>query len=410
MHAHLTSFEVKLRFWEAQLANSQLEQFPPLAACVPDDVQPDTCVSVVTSPREEFASRFAGVKPLHGCGLQAVYHPFDFPVDNAPAPMPMELVELSYSAIMNWRRSFTTLLNCPSSATLPSLQGIFQTTLGMFNASYPCLATPTVANSSSPKWSTRSLAFAPSSRTAISKTFFCCRAHPSSRTLKYFFIASSTSRRTDFPGLQYTYCNIVIYIPHFWVFVCHSGPRAAPESWIWPSVWKDCPPMHFMVSTTYLFDWVEQMSFITDHCWCVFPLCSLPPCLLLYWMLLWQMVKLCVYFLFKAPKQFSPDPLWYGYIFSPAIDSSPPDDLRGVRLAIIFWFVWDFFAMFRFHVTFLIWWIISMSSLPRNISFDPGYRLSNRTDSRKNRATALFGLNIENLAKLASDLPYSIWQ
>ena len=64
MHAHITAFEVKLRLWEAQLANSQLDHFPRLAACVPDDVEPDTCVSVVASLREEFASRFAGIKPL----------------------------------------------------------------------------------------------------------------------------------------------------------------------------------------------------------------------------------------------------------------------------------------------------------------------------------------------------------
>ena len=54
--------------------------------------------------------------------------------------------------------------------------------------------------------------------------------------------------------------------------------------------------------------------------------------------------------------------------------------------------------MFRFHVIFLIWWIILRYSLPRNIYFD----------SRRNSATALFGLNIDNLNKLASDLPYSI--
>ena len=64
MHAHITAFEVKLRLREAQLANSQLEHFPRLAACVPDDVEPDTCVNVVASLREEFASRFAGVRPL----------------------------------------------------------------------------------------------------------------------------------------------------------------------------------------------------------------------------------------------------------------------------------------------------------------------------------------------------------
>ena len=47
---------------------------------------------------------------------------------------------------------------------------------------------------------------------------------------------------------------------------------------------------------------------------------------------------------------------------------------------------------------------------PINIYFDAGYRLSNRTDSRKNSATPLFGLNIDNLAKLSSALPYSITQ
>ena len=46
------------------MANGQLENVPRLAACVPDDVEPDTCVSVVASLMEEFASRFAGVRPL----------------------------------------------------------------------------------------------------------------------------------------------------------------------------------------------------------------------------------------------------------------------------------------------------------------------------------------------------------
>ena len=64
MHAHITAFDVKLRLWEAQLANGQLEHFIRLAACVPGDVEPDTCVSVVTSLSSEFDSRFAGVRLL----------------------------------------------------------------------------------------------------------------------------------------------------------------------------------------------------------------------------------------------------------------------------------------------------------------------------------------------------------
>ena len=47
MHAHITTFDVgKPGIVEAQLANDQLEHFPRLAACVPDDVEPDTFVSV----------------------------------------------------------------------------------------------------------------------------------------------------------------------------------------------------------------------------------------------------------------------------------------------------------------------------------------------------------------------------
>ena len=83
MHAYITAFEVKLRLCEAQLANGQLEHFPRLAACVPDDLEPDTCVGVVDSLGKEFASRFAGVRPLPA-DLKLFTAPFDIPVDDAP--------------------------------------------------------------------------------------------------------------------------------------------------------------------------------------------------------------------------------------------------------------------------------------------------------------------------------------
>ena len=46
--------------------------------------------------REEFASRFAGIKPL-AADFKLFTAPFDFPVDDAPAPLQMELVELQYN-------------------------------------------------------------------------------------------------------------------------------------------------------------------------------------------------------------------------------------------------------------------------------------------------------------------------
>ncbi|KAG0724696.1 General transcription factor II-I repeat domain-containing protein 2 [Chionoecetes opilio] len=93
MYSHITAFEVKLRLWEAQLAAGQFMHFPRIAACAPDDVDLNTCVGVVTSLREEFASRFTGVWPL-APGFKLFTSLFDFPVDEAPAPLQMELVEL----------------------------------------------------------------------------------------------------------------------------------------------------------------------------------------------------------------------------------------------------------------------------------------------------------------------------
>ena len=58
---------------------------------MPDDVESDTCVSVIASLREEFASRFAGVRPL-AADFKLFTGPFEFPVYDAPATMP--LVEL----------------------------------------------------------------------------------------------------------------------------------------------------------------------------------------------------------------------------------------------------------------------------------------------------------------------------
>ena len=85
MHTYITAFEVKLRLWEAQSANGQLQHYPRLTACVPDDVEPDTCVSVVAFLRNEFASRFAGVRPL-AADSKAVYRPLWLSRGRRPCP------------------------------------------------------------------------------------------------------------------------------------------------------------------------------------------------------------------------------------------------------------------------------------------------------------------------------------
>ena len=67
--------------------------FPRIVACAPDDVDLNTCVGVVTSLWEEFPSRFTDVRPL-ATEFKLFTFPFGFPVDEALAPLQMELVEL----------------------------------------------------------------------------------------------------------------------------------------------------------------------------------------------------------------------------------------------------------------------------------------------------------------------------
>ena len=142
MHAHITAFKIKLRLWEAQLANGQLEHFPRLAACVPDDMEPDTCLSVVTSLREEYASRFAGVQPL-AADFKLFTAPFDFPVDDDPAPLQRELVvlqcndELKAKFYNSSPLAFFRDIALPS-RHFPKYSARVQRTVAMFGGTYCC--------------------------------------------------------------------------------------------------------------------------------------------------------------------------------------------------------------------------------------------------------------------------------
>ena len=113
--------------------------------------EPDTCVSVVASMREEFASRFAGIKPL-AADFKLFTATFDFPVDDAPAPLHMELVELQCNDELKAKfynsspLSFFRDIALPS-RNFPTFIAHVQRVVAMFH----CLAAPTVANSSSPK-------------------------------------------------------------------------------------------------------------------------------------------------------------------------------------------------------------------------------------------------------------------
>uniref|UniRef100_UPI00358E1D8A general transcription factor II-I repeat domain-containing protein 2-like n=1 Tax=Myxine glutinosa TaxID=7769 RepID=UPI00358E1D8A len=142
MYAHITAFEVKLRLWEAQLASGQFVHFPRLAACAPDDVDLGTCVSVVNSLREEFASRFAGVRVL-AADFKLFTAPFDFPVEDAPASLQMELVELQCNDEMKAKFRTSSPLSFFRDTVLPSNNfqkyiAHVQRIVAMFGSTYCC--------------------------------------------------------------------------------------------------------------------------------------------------------------------------------------------------------------------------------------------------------------------------------
>ena len=191
-------------------------------------MDPDICVNVVASLRKEFASRFAGVRPLDA----------DFKLFTAPLTFPWTTPLLpawswwSYSAMMNRRRSSTTLPHCPSSATSHSLLGIFiklntLRIVAMFGGTYCC--EQLFSKMKYTKSRLRSLLL--------------------DRHLNDILLLSSSSNKPDIDillhGKQrqpfYSFACFAIKVllcmhPRFGVFVCHSGPRAAPESLIWHSL------------------------------------------------------------------------------------------------------------------------------------------------------------------------------
>ncbi|XP_076057126.1 general transcription factor II-I repeat domain-containing protein 2-like [Oratosquilla oratoria] len=124
------------------MTSGQFVHFPHLAVCAPDDVDPDTCVSVVFSLRKEFASRFAGVRVLVA-DFKLFTAPFDFPVEDAPASLLMELVELQCNDEMRAKFCTSSPLSFCRNIVLPSNNfqkyiAHVQRIVAMFGSTYCC--------------------------------------------------------------------------------------------------------------------------------------------------------------------------------------------------------------------------------------------------------------------------------
>ena len=140
MEAHVRAFETKLILWEKQLRKGDYVHFPHLVQCDTALVDSEECTSVLSTLRDEFSSRFTDVRS-NLQELTLVSTPFDFPYNDAPTDVQMELVELQASDVLSSKFSCTTLIDSyrqlPRSQ-FPLLLARAKRVIAMFGSTYSC--------------------------------------------------------------------------------------------------------------------------------------------------------------------------------------------------------------------------------------------------------------------------------
>ena len=139
MEAHVRAFEVKLMLWDKQLCKRDYVHLPHLAQC---DMQPtfdiEECVNVLSTLRNEFSSRFTDVRS-HSQEFKIVSTHFDFPYDDAPSDVQLELIELQALDVLLFKFIYSTSLifyRLLPYAQFPMLLARFKRVIAMFGCHY----------------------------------------------------------------------------------------------------------------------------------------------------------------------------------------------------------------------------------------------------------------------------------
>ena len=135
------SFETKLILWEKQLHKGDYVHFPHLAQCDTALIDSRECTSVLSALRNEFSSCFTDVHS-NLQELKLVSTPFNFPYDDAPPDVQMELVELQASDVLSSKfSSCTTLIDFYHQllcSQFPLLLAHAKHMIAMFGSTYSC--------------------------------------------------------------------------------------------------------------------------------------------------------------------------------------------------------------------------------------------------------------------------------
>ncbi|VDL99281.1 unnamed protein product [Schistocephalus solidus] len=141
MEAYERAFEAKLILWEKRLYKGDFVHFPHLAQCDTALVDTIECISVLSTLRNEFSSRFTDLRS-HSQESKIVSTPFDFPYDDAPSDVQLELIELQASdTLLSKFTSCTTLIDFYRQlphAQFPMLYARAKRVIAMFDSTYSC--------------------------------------------------------------------------------------------------------------------------------------------------------------------------------------------------------------------------------------------------------------------------------
>ena len=96
MESSVRAFCVKLQLWEKQLRDGNYSYFPYLSQCDSALIDTDECLSVLTSVKGQFSSRFSDVRAQLE-KVKIVTTPFEVSVDDLPSEIQMEMIELQAS-------------------------------------------------------------------------------------------------------------------------------------------------------------------------------------------------------------------------------------------------------------------------------------------------------------------------
>jgi hypothetical protein len=141
MLSHIKSYEIKLKLLRSHIEKNELTHFPnckKLFESSKFSLSSDKFVEAISILQQEFNNRFQDFK-LHSQYFQLLANPFNIDVDDIPAGLQMEIIDLQSQDIL--KNSFKTsplLFFAKLPASSSKIKNIAAKYFSMFGSTYVC--------------------------------------------------------------------------------------------------------------------------------------------------------------------------------------------------------------------------------------------------------------------------------